>query len=462
MQTGILIIAIDNEICSGISRTLTARPCRSSYVLHDESAHDNEGVGKRCPPSMPFQPSHVHSTFRTTEWHWHPSVPRRDKWRPSFRTCSLTLTQTRLVFRSSDNVHYKLHKLVLSLASDFFNDMFELPQPLHSSDLNVSMQPTGDPQVDGLLVIPVSEPSSVLTPLFLLCYPLELDPDLASIAQVRGVLEAAIKYDLRIAVKITRSRLRQLIPYAPLRVYAIACKLEFEDDARDAAEEVHKQQVQDKYVEELEEIPFGAYHRLLYYCALGGGSAPERQFTFSRAATTAPTGATGARRIKKKPQRGARVAPTPSSTKTPSTSAAGLLTATTPPASGSSNSQTCPDHSSPTETAAASDVQSVVFMASDGLQTRSAGNAILQASPALRDLSNKRSNPTEAIHVPKPAATLSILVRIYDPFEYVQITNLLDVHDALAAAVGYKLQKAITFLQDSLKSRQTVAPLVAH
>ena len=367
-----------------------------------------------------------------------------------------TYSDADVVFRSSDNVVYKLHKLVLSLASDFFSGMFELPQPNQPSDASPPTQPTNDEEVDGLPVVPVSEPSSVLTSLFLLCYPIELDPDLASIAQVRAVLEAAMKYDLRKVLKITRSRLLQFTTYAPMRVYAIACKLGFEDDARHAAKEVHKQHAQDKYVEELEEIPFGAYHRLLYYCSLGGGSAPERQFTFSHAATTAENGAMGARQNKKKRPRGARVAPTLSSTSTPSTSAAEPPSATTLPANGSPDSQTYPTHPPP-ETAAVDD-QDVVFAASDGPQIRSAGSAILQASPALRHLADKRSSSTDAIRVPEPAATIRILVRIYDPFEHVEIANLLDVHNALAAAVEYKMQKAVALLQASLKSRPTAAP----
>ncbi|KAI1790301.1 hypothetical protein LXA43DRAFT_1017381 [Ganoderma leucocontextum] len=368
-----------------------------------------------------------------------------------------TYSNADIMFRSSDNVIYKLHKLVLSLASDFFSDMFELPQPTLPSDLNLPTKPTDGQEVDGLPVIPISEPSSVLTPLLLLCYPFDSDPDLASIAQVRTVLEAAVKYDLRKAVKTTRHRLRELVPFAPLLVYAIACKLGFEDDARDAAKEVHRRKFQDQYVKELEEIPFGAYHRLLYYCAIGGGSAPGRHFSFCHAATTAGTGATPKYQIKKKTQRGLGVAPTPSSTSAPSPSAAGSPTATTPPVNGLSDSS---DYRSP-ETASA-DNHGIVFVASDGLRLRSAGTAILSASPALRVLATEHSSSTEGIHVPEPAVTMNILIRIYDPFEHVEITNLLDVHDALGAAVKYQMQKAIGFLRASLKSQQTTIPVTAY
>ncbi|PIL24761.1 hypothetical protein GSI_12647 [Ganoderma sinense ZZ0214-1] len=376
-----------------------------------------------------------------------------------------TYSTADIVFRSSDDVFYKLHKLVLSLASDFFNDMFELPQPM--TELNPSARPTDDQEHDGLPVIPVSEPSSVLTPLFLLCYPLESpDPDLTTITQVRAVLEAAIKYDARKAVKITRGRLRELMPSAPLRVYAIACRLGFEDDARDAAKEVHAQKARDGYVEELEDIPFGAYHRLLYYCAIGGGSAPGQQFTFCHT-TTAGTGASGlgvtidGRQIKKMPRRNPGVipvsSPPSSSTSPPPASAAESSPATSEPSVNGpsdpqpSESQTC-----------AADDHDVILITCDARQLRSAGDAMLRASLVLRALAESPSASTEGIRVPEPYATMSILVRIYDPLEHVEIFNLLDIHNALVAAEKYQMQKAIALLQASLKSRQAAVPATAN
>ncbi|KAI0730803.1 hypothetical protein C8Q76DRAFT_613811, partial [Earliella scabrosa] len=167
-----------------------------------------------------------------------------------------------IVVCSSDNVVLKLHKVILALASDFFKDMFGLPQP-SSISLKVDDDGFGRADtVDGPPVIRASEPSVVLNKLFRLCYPLD-DPSLETIEEVRAVLTAALKYDLRKAIQIARRRLRELIPSASLRVYAIACKLSLAEEAQAAATAVREQMVQNTYVEELEEIPIGAYHRLL-------------------------------------------------------------------------------------------------------------------------------------------------------------------------------------------------------
>ncbi len=53
---------------------------------------------------------------------------------------------------------------------------------------------------------------------------------------------------------------------------------------------------------------------------------------------------------------------------------------------------------------------------------------------------------------------MGILIRIYNPFEYVEVTNLLDIYNALVAAVKYQMQKAIGVLQATLRSRQATTP----
>ncbi|KAI0664238.1 hypothetical protein C8Q70DRAFT_1049743 [Cubamyces menziesii] len=173
-----------------------------------------------------------------------------------------------VILRSADNVHFRLHKLVLYLASDFFGDMFSLPQPARVS---TAASPSSDPPhsdsetVDGLPVIPVTESSAALENLFRLCYPMD-DPPLQTIEQVRPTLEAALKYQMRSAVKTATDRLRSLASTAPLRVYAIAHKLSLADVAAVARNSVRDQEVQNTYVDELEEISVDTYRRLLHYC----------------------------------------------------------------------------------------------------------------------------------------------------------------------------------------------------
>ena len=143
---------------------------------------------------------------------------------------------------SDDDVVFKLHKVILILASDFFKDMLSLPQP-STGDLGSSE----DDYYDGLLLIKVSEQSDVLERLFRLCYPVD-DPPLETIDVVRATLEAAMKYQMAEAVKITKRRLLALARHEPLRVYAVACCFGLEEEASAAAKEVFKQKAQEGYV----------------------------------------------------------------------------------------------------------------------------------------------------------------------------------------------------------------------
>ena len=65
-----------------------------------------------------------------------------------------------LVIRSSDLVNFKVHKVVLAVASPFFKDLLSLPQPPDSES------------VDGLPVVQLSESSGLLSTLVSMMYPL--------------------------------------------------------------------------------------------------------------------------------------------------------------------------------------------------------------------------------------------------------------------------------------------------
>ncbi|KAI9064037.1 hypothetical protein FKP32DRAFT_590311 [Trametes sanguinea] len=127
-----------------------------------------------------------------------------------------------IVFCSSDHVHFKLHRIILSIASEFFKDMFALPQSAGTGTMLNPLAPVGSAeeptQVDGLPVVHVSEPGAVLESLFRICYPIK-DPPLETLAQVRPILEAALKYQMQEAVEITSRRLLDLAQTEPLRVY---------------------------------------------------------------------------------------------------------------------------------------------------------------------------------------------------------------------------------------------------
>ncbi|KAI5995634.1 hypothetical protein EDD15DRAFT_2195589 [Pisolithus albus] len=96
-----------------------------------------------------------------------------------------------VILRASDNIDFRVFKLFLSLASRFFETLFDLPQPSVEMNTDVEIK-------DGLPVIPVSEDSNTLDSLLRFCYPCTLadDPVLENFRDVVNVLEAAKKYSL--------------------------------------------------------------------------------------------------------------------------------------------------------------------------------------------------------------------------------------------------------------------------
>ncbi|KAI0664237.1 hypothetical protein C8Q70DRAFT_1049742 [Cubamyces menziesii] len=165
-----------------------------------------------------------------------------------------------IIFCSADKVYFRLHKIILSLASDFFKSMLSLPQPVIDASNSSCAS-----DVDGIPVVHVTEPGDVLESLFRLCYPIP-DPPLDTIDRVRTTLEAALKYEMQEAVSIATYKLQKLVKTAPSRVYAIAHCLSLMDVVPVAANAVSQQKTQNTYVKELEEIPVSAYRNLLIYC----------------------------------------------------------------------------------------------------------------------------------------------------------------------------------------------------
>ena len=74
-----------------------------------------------------------------------------------------------IILRSSDNIDFRVFKLLLSLASPFFETLFDIPQPAEE---------VGDQEVkDGLAVVRVTEDSKTLDALLRFCYPCTLADD---------------------------------------------------------------------------------------------------------------------------------------------------------------------------------------------------------------------------------------------------------------------------------------------
>ncbi|KAJ7696527.1 hypothetical protein B0H17DRAFT_845247, partial [Mycena rosella] len=122
-----------------------------------------------------------------------------------------------LILRSSDNADLYVHKLLLSLVSPFFRDMFTLPQ---------STTDAGDVKSDAdkeFPVVPVGENLRILQALLVWVDP-RCNPTLETLNDVGQVLQTAEKYDMSSVIRRIGSALAQSkhVEGDPLRVFAIA------------------------------------------------------------------------------------------------------------------------------------------------------------------------------------------------------------------------------------------------
>ncbi|KAJ7281423.1 hypothetical protein C8J57DRAFT_1297575 [Mycena rebaudengoi] len=133
-------------------------------------------------------------------------------------------TSTDVIIRSADKVLFHTHKLLLSLQSPFFENMFTLPQSPDSSE--------EVPQT-----IDVSEDSNVLANLLRCCDPRCGTPELETFEEIQRVLEAAVKYDMGHIESRVADLLKapKFVETSPVRVYAIAILHKREGLARLAA-----------------------------------------------------------------------------------------------------------------------------------------------------------------------------------------------------------------------------------
>jgi len=128
-----------------------------------------------------------------------------------------------VVLKSSDGILFRVYKVILSLASPFFRDMFSLPQ------IGSPLDGTGTGPV-----IPFTESSEIIDTLLRVIYPNE-DPDLKLVNEIEGVVEAAIKYDMPKCISVMRKKLILCASKEPIRVFMIACKNRLTDVASAAA-----------------------------------------------------------------------------------------------------------------------------------------------------------------------------------------------------------------------------------
>lgn len=181
-----------------------------------------------------------------------------------------------VLFLTSDNVYFYLHKSILSMASSFFEAMFSLAQiPVSSSSSQLSLSPDDS----DLPAIEVTEDSLALDHLLRYCYPVR-DPVMADLPSVDRVLSAAIKYALEAVIELAKDSLRRRVEDNPLLAFVIACRHSCEEEACLAAEALKKKRERwsplketfsescagQCYLPEMENLNAVIYDRLICFC----------------------------------------------------------------------------------------------------------------------------------------------------------------------------------------------------
>ncbi|KAI0766635.1 hypothetical protein BD413DRAFT_148482 [Trametes elegans] len=165
-----------------------------------------------------------------------------------------------LILRSSDRVEFRVWSRILLEASPVFETMLSPSQPPSHAPARIPEVPLVDLPEDG----------NIVEELLRLCYPLAKPEGLRPPDEIEPVLRAALKYDLELPIQILKQGLRANVECASLSVWAVACRLRFEDVAREAAASDHMRVEKDFPLEFWPSgISAGDYFRLLEYLRLG-------------------------------------------------------------------------------------------------------------------------------------------------------------------------------------------------
>ncbi|OBZ70638.1 hypothetical protein A0H81_09193 [Grifola frondosa] len=133
-----------------------------------------------------------------------------------------------IIVRSSDDIEFRLYKVVLAKASPIFKALSASTQQTGDGDQSAAAFP------EGLPVITVSEDGQIFENLMRLCYPVE-QPHFDRLDDAAGVMEAAKKYGMTPVLVRMKDSLMSFIEREPLRIFALAYRWRLEDVARKAA-----------------------------------------------------------------------------------------------------------------------------------------------------------------------------------------------------------------------------------
>jgi len=157
---------------------------------------------------------------------------------------------TDAILRSSDGKEFRVHKLILSLSSPVFQGMFSLPQPTDpSSEI---------PSID------LPDPSDTLQPFIQYLYP-RSPPRISDITMWEALYAIADKYGAEVVMDLLRDMLiPRFLETSPLRVYALASRWGFEEEAKIASTRSLKIDIFKEFPREDAELMGGAACQQLY------------------------------------------------------------------------------------------------------------------------------------------------------------------------------------------------------
>ena len=121
-----------------------------------------------------------------------------------------------LILQSSDEVHFRVSKLILSLASPIFSDMFSIPSP-----------PSEKPH-DEVQVVHLTEHSTTLDVVLRHLYPIR-SPKGDTLHYASILAEFARKYQVDVLEEIITAYLTDSLKRDPVGIYAIAATYRYSD-----------------------------------------------------------------------------------------------------------------------------------------------------------------------------------------------------------------------------------------
>ena len=156
-----------------------------------------------------------------------------------------------VILRSSDGKEFRVHKVILSLASSVFQGMFGLPQP--------NEPPSRIPIID------VPESSDILEPFLQYLYP-RSPPKVPDLAMWGALCSVADKYGADVVIETLRGVLiLQFLETSPLRVYALASHWGLEEEAKIASRRTLTIDILNDFPREDAELMGGVACQKLYH-----------------------------------------------------------------------------------------------------------------------------------------------------------------------------------------------------